>query len=132
MYVCGCMCVCVFLFFILSSSKKKKKKKKHSMVRSNSPLFSKNQTFIQPKEKLACWISSLLSTRYPPSSFSLGNASILPRNSSIDDGRHELKSRGIYLKEIKSTMKPLVISDQERYPMPQVKLERPRFARINY
>ncbi|KAI8092359.1 uncharacterized protein B0P05DRAFT_462702 [Gilbertella persicaria] len=60
-----------------------------------------------------------------------------PRNSSssaviVDDGRDELVYRGIQIKEIKTTLKPLVISDEVRNPMPQVKLERPGFARINY
>ncbi|KAI9273607.1 hypothetical protein BY458DRAFT_555310 [Sporodiniella umbellata] len=49
-----------------------------------------------------------------------------------DDGRDELQYRGIQIKEIKSTMKTLVISDDVRNPMPKVKLERPGFARINY
>lgn len=60
-----------------------------------------------------------------------------PRSSSvsgtrIDDGRDELLYRGIQIKEIKSTLKTLVISDEERFPMPEVRLERPGFARINY
>ncbi|KAG1449142.1 hypothetical protein G6F46_008166 [Rhizopus delemar] len=57
-----------------------------------------------------------------------------PRNSSTlpDDGKDELQYRGIQIKEIKTTLKTLVISDDVRNPMPQVKLERPGFARINY
>ncbi|KAG2200426.1 hypothetical protein INT46_002293 [Mucor plumbeus] len=65
-----------------------------------------------------------------------------PRSSSIsgsrtstttaDDGRDELLYRGIQIKEIKSTLKTLVISDEQRYPMPEVRLERPGFARVNY
>lgn len=59
-----------------------------------------------------------------------------PRTSSVstnvDDGRDELLYRGIQIKEIKTTLKTLVISDQMRCPMPEVKLERPGFARINY
>lgn len=62
-----------------------------------------------------------------------------PRNSSVsspkdisDDGRDELLYRGIQIKEIKTTLKTLVISDQDRCPMPEVRLERPGFARINY
>jgi hypothetical protein len=63
-----------------------------------------------------------------------------PRSSSVssskivvaDDGRDELAYRGIQIKEIKTTLKTLVISDEVRYPMPEVKLERPSFARINY
>lgn len=59
-----------------------------------------------------------------------------PRNSSVsgtpDDGRDELLYRGIQIKEIKTTLKTLVISDQARNPMPEVRLERPGFARINY
>lgn len=66
-----------------------------------------------------------------------------PRSSSIsgsrtsttttaDDGRDELLYRGIQIKEIKTTLKTLVISDEQRYPMPEVRLERPGFARINY
>lgn len=59
-----------------------------------------------------------------------------PRTSSSasgpDDGRDELLYRGIQIKEIKTTLKTLVISDEARYPMPEVRLERPGFARINY
>jgi hypothetical protein len=59
-----------------------------------------------------------------------------PRTSSVstnvDDGRDELLYRGIQIKEIKTTLKTLVISDQVRCPMPEVRLERPGFARINY
>jgi hypothetical protein len=59
-----------------------------------------------------------------------------PRTSSasagMDDGRDELLYRGIQIKEIKTTLKTLVISDQVRCPMPEVRLERPGFARINY
>ncbi|KAI8991217.1 hypothetical protein BDF20DRAFT_843399 [Mycotypha africana] len=53
-------------------------------------------------------------------------------SSPTDDGRDELIYRGIQVKEIKSTLKTLVISDDIRYPMPEVRLERPGFARINY
>ncbi|CEP08885.1 hypothetical protein [Parasitella parasitica] len=53
-------------------------------------------------------------------------------NVNIDDGRDELLYRGIQIKEIKTTLKPLIISDEQRYPMPEVRLERPGFARINY
>ncbi|KAI8647147.1 hypothetical protein BD408DRAFT_449249 [Parasitella parasitica] len=53
-------------------------------------------------------------------------------NAQIDDGRDELLYRGMQIKEIKTTLKPLVISDEQRYPMPEVRLERPGFARINY
>lgn len=49
-----------------------------------------------------------------------------------DDGRDELMYRGIQIKEIKTTLKTLVISDEVRCPMPEVRLERPGFARINY
>lgn len=57
-----------------------------------------------------------------------------PRKSSCvpDDGRDELMYRGIQIKEIKTTLKTLVISDEVRCPMPEVRLERPGFARINY
>ncbi|KAF7725210.1 hypothetical protein EC973_000376 [Apophysomyces ossiformis] len=50
----------------------------------------------------------------------------------LDDGRDELLYRGIHVKEIKSTLKTMVIPDNVRNPMPEVKLERPGFARINY
>ncbi|CEG84980.1 hypothetical protein RMATCC62417_18720 [Rhizopus microsporus] len=55
-----------------------------------------------------------------------------PKAVMIDDGKDELMYRGIQIKEIKTTLKTLVISDEVRHPMPQVKLERPGFARINY
>jgi hypothetical protein len=61
-----------------------------------------------------------------------------PRSSSTwpktpdDDGRDELVYRGIQIKEIKTTLKTLVISDEVAHPMPKVNLERPGFARINY
>ncbi|KAG0174909.1 hypothetical protein DFQ29_007321 [Apophysomyces sp. BC1021] len=51
---------------------------------------------------------------------------------TLDDGRDELLYRGIHVKEIKSTLKLMVIPDDVRNPMPEVKLERPGFARINY
>lgn len=50
----------------------------------------------------------------------------------LDDGKDELLYRGIQIKEVKATLKTLVISNHVRCPMPQVKLERPQFAYINY
>ncbi|KAI8381415.1 uncharacterized protein BYT42DRAFT_566447 [Radiomyces spectabilis] len=50
----------------------------------------------------------------------------------IDDGRDELAYRGIQIKEIKTTLKTMVIPNQVTRPMPEVKLERPGFVRINY
>jgi hypothetical protein len=50
----------------------------------------------------------------------------------LDDGKDELQYRGIQIKEVKATLKTLVISEHVRCPMPQVKLERPQFAYINY
>ena len=58
-----------------------------------------------------------------------------PRQSSscvLDDGRDELVYRGIQIKEVKTTLKTLVIPDQISHPMPEVKLERPSFARVSY
>jgi hypothetical protein len=58
-----------------------------------------------------------------------------PRSSSsatVDDGLDELAYRGIQIKEIKTTLKPMVIPANVTNPMPTVKLERPGFARINY
>ncbi|KAI8330617.1 hypothetical protein BC941DRAFT_440303 [Chlamydoabsidia padenii] len=56
-----------------------------------------------------------------------------PRSSStVDDGLDELAYRGIQIKEIKTTLKPMVIPSNVANPMPTVKLERPGFARINY
>ncbi|KAI8885172.1 hypothetical protein K501DRAFT_180544 [Backusella circina FSU 941] len=62
-----------------------------------------------------------------------------PRSSSSawpktpdDDGRDELVYRGIQIKEIKTTLKTLIISDEVAHPMPKVNVERPGFARINY
>ncbi|KAL0090041.1 hypothetical protein J3Q64DRAFT_1696428 [Phycomyces blakesleeanus] len=49
-----------------------------------------------------------------------------------DDGRDELIYRGIQIKEIKTTLKTMVIPDHVRNPVTHVKLERPGFARINY
>ena len=61
------------------------------------------------------------------------SSSSSPTKSNIpDDGRDELLYRGIQIKEIKTTLKTLVISDEVRCPMPEVRLERPGFARINY
>ncbi|KAI9469784.1 MAG: hypothetical protein EXX96DRAFT_587443 [Benjaminiella poitrasii] len=59
-------------------------------------------------------------------------SSSVPSHINIDDGREELLYRGIQIKEIKSTLKPFVITDEARFPLPEVKLERPGFARINY
>jgi hypothetical protein len=68
----------------------------------------------------------------PRSSFA--SSPTTPRTPDIqfDDGRDELLYRGIQIKEIKSTLKTLVVSDQERNPMPVVRLERPGFARVSY
>ncbi|KAI9023737.1 hypothetical protein CLU79DRAFT_718508 [Phycomyces nitens] len=49
-----------------------------------------------------------------------------------DDGRDELIYRGIQIKEIKTTLKTMVIPDHVRNPLNHIKLERPGFARINY
>ncbi|KAI9318696.1 hypothetical protein BX666DRAFT_1876871 [Dichotomocladium elegans] len=51
---------------------------------------------------------------------------------NVDDGRRELLYRGIRVKEIKTTLKTMVIPHDVENPMPQIKLERPGFARINY
>ncbi|CAO3590587.1 unnamed protein product [Absidia cylindrospora] len=58
-----------------------------------------------------------------------------PRSSCstvVDDGRDELAYRGIHIKEIKTTLKPMVIPTNVTHPMPIVTMERPGFARINY
>ncbi|ORY98595.1 hypothetical protein BCR43DRAFT_487803 [Syncephalastrum racemosum] len=49
-----------------------------------------------------------------------------------DDGRAELMYRGIRVKEVKTTLKTMIIPHEVENPMPQIKLERPSFARINY
>ena len=51
---------------------------------------------------------------------------------SIDDGRRELLYRGIQVKEMKTTLKTMVIPHEVENPMPKVELQRPGFARINY
>ncbi|KAI8146914.1 hypothetical protein BJV82DRAFT_596994 [Fennellomyces sp. T-0311] len=51
---------------------------------------------------------------------------------SVDDGRNELMYRGIRVKEIKTTLKTMVIPHEVENPMPKVNLQRPGFARINY
>ncbi|KAI8327459.1 hypothetical protein BD560DRAFT_457215 [Blakeslea trispora] len=57
-----------------------------------------------------------------------------PRHSShlVDDGLDELVYRGIQIKQVKTTLKTLVIPDEVSHPMPEIKLERPSFARISY
>ncbi|KAI9260580.1 hypothetical protein BDA99DRAFT_512488 [Phascolomyces articulosus] len=59
---------------------------------------------------------------------------IMEENSepSVDDGRRELMYRGIQVKEIKTTLKTMVIPHEVENPMPKVELQRPGFARINY
>lgn len=52
-------------------------------------------------------------------------------NSEFDDGLDELMYRGIKVKEIKSTLKTMVVPNEVKNPMPVVKLQRPGFARIN-
>ncbi|KAI8060974.1 hypothetical protein BC940DRAFT_370913 [Gongronella butleri] len=69
--------------------------------------------------------SSTSSTSSPRSSSSLAT-------TPVDDGLDELVSRGIQIKEIKTTLKPMVIPNAVSNPMPEVKLERPGFARISY
>ncbi|KAI9490372.1 hypothetical protein BDB00DRAFT_875421 [Zychaea mexicana] len=51
---------------------------------------------------------------------------------SVDDGRNELLYRGIRVKEMKTTLKTMVIPHEVENPMPKVELQRPGFARINY
>ncbi|KAG2224880.1 hypothetical protein INT45_010829 [Circinella minor] len=51
---------------------------------------------------------------------------------SVDDGRRELMYRGIQVKEMKTTLKTMVIPHEVENPMPKVELQRPGFARINY
>ncbi|KAI8575384.1 hypothetical protein K450DRAFT_262160 [Umbelopsis ramanniana AG] len=46
-------------------------------------------------------------------------------------GLKDLVDRGIHVKEIYTTMKTMVVPDEILNPMPSIKLERPRFARIN-
>lgn len=48
------------------------------------------------------------------------------------DGFEELVDCGIRVKEIKTTLKTMVIPHEVENPMPQVKIQRPGFARINY
>ncbi|ORX45072.1 hypothetical protein DM01DRAFT_252008 [Hesseltinella vesiculosa] len=66
------------------------------------------------------------------------SSSSSPRSSSsmvttpVDDGLDDLVSRGIQIKEIKTTLKPMVIPKAISNPMPEVKLERPGFAKISY
>lgn len=55
-----------------------------------------------------------------------------PSEEDIDDGKRELMYRGIPVKEIKTTLKTMVVPHEVERPMPNVKIERPSFARINY
>lgn len=55
-----------------------------------------------------------------------------PSEEDIDDGKRELMYRGIRVKEIKTTLKTMVVPHEVERPMPNVKIERPSFARINY
>ncbi|ORZ13126.1 hypothetical protein BCR42DRAFT_419235 [Absidia repens] len=74
--------------------------------------------------------SSTTSSPRSSSSATAGTSSVV--TTPVDDGLDELAYRGIQIKEIKTTLKPMVIPSNVTNPMPTVKLERPGFARINY
>ncbi|KAI8096251.1 uncharacterized protein BX664DRAFT_323461 [Halteromyces radiatus] len=97
-----------------------KKKKEDEQSKRRFSLFTwKKQQEEESQEEASVSSSSSLSS---------------PRSSSsqVDDGLDELSYRGIQIKEIKTTLKPMVIPANVTNPMPTVKLERPGFARINY
>ncbi|KAI8575265.1 hypothetical protein K450DRAFT_262501 [Umbelopsis ramanniana AG] len=49
-----------------------------------------------------------------------------------ENGMRELEYRGITVKEIKGTLKTMVIPDNVKNPMPESKIQRPGFARVIY
>ncbi|KAH8549571.1 hypothetical protein BGW37DRAFT_522236 [Umbelopsis sp. PMI_123] len=76
-----------------------------------------------------------------PSRFTLfsrrsGNSVPTKENKPIEDGDEngmkELEYRGITVKEIKGTLKTMVIPDNVKNPMPESKIQRPGFARVIY
>ncbi|CAO3583375.1 unnamed protein product [Absidia cylindrospora] len=79
---------------------------------------------------LSSSVSSTTSSPRSSSSAAAGTSSVV--TTPVDDGLDELAYRGIQIKEIKTTLKPMVIPSNVTNPMPTVKLERPGFARINY
>ncbi|CDH50895.1 predicted protein [Lichtheimia corymbifera JMRC:FSU:9682] len=80
--------------------------------------------------------SSSTTTTTPPETSKKINDAIVeeprPSEEDIDDGKRELMYRGIRVKEIKTTLKTMVVPHEVERPMPNVKIERPSFARINY
>ncbi|KAI8637628.1 hypothetical protein BD408DRAFT_424255 [Parasitella parasitica] len=53
-------------------------------------------------------------------------------NSVYDDGKDELIYHGISVNEIKTTLNPMVVSTKFNSNIPEIRLQRPHFARINY
>ncbi|KAG2189504.1 hypothetical protein INT44_004646 [Umbelopsis vinacea] len=82
-----------------------------------------------------------LSGATPPSRFTLfsrrsGNNVPTKENkiteNEDENGMKELEYRGITVKEIKGTLKTMVIPDNVKNPMPESKIQRPGFARVIY
>ncbi|KAI7907022.1 uncharacterized protein BX663DRAFT_494541 [Cokeromyces recurvatus] len=112
-----------------SSSSSSQNKKQQSNYCSTSPLSSSSPT---TPDHLFEGSSITLSDDEDPLSSPRISSTTFNSHIMIDDGRDELLYRGIQIKEIKTTLKPLVISNETRFPLPEVKLERPSFARISY
>ncbi|KAK4510533.1 uncharacterized protein ATC70_004964 [Mucor velutinosus] len=104
--------------------------KKSSVAASTSPT-TPTTPGLEPSSPFDSSLDDDNSSQGSPRSSSI-SGSRTSTTTTVDDGRDELLYRGIQIKEIKTTLKTLVVSDEQRYPMPEVRLERPGFARINY
>jgi hypothetical protein len=49
-----------------------------------------------------------------------------------DDGKQELLYRGIQVKEVQTTLDPIIVSTEFTHDYPEITLQRPQFARFNY
>ncbi|KAI8974687.1 hypothetical protein BDB01DRAFT_806094 [Pilobolus umbonatus] len=104
--------------------------------KQQEPDIKKRRLFSNPFKKASTAETDLpddlSESSSPRSSSSVSSPQPTPAEINLDDGRDELLYRGIQIKEIKTTLKPLIITDEDRCPMPTMRLERPGFARINY
>lgn len=71
------------------------------------------------------WTSSVLTT-------TATTATTTKPMRVYDDGKQELLFRGIQLKEVQTTLDPMIVSTEFTHGYPEITLQRPQFARFNY
>ncbi|CEP16658.1 hypothetical protein [Parasitella parasitica] len=135
-----------------SVSSKSSSPASYCLPTDNSDITLENMT-----QLIATAIELSMSKNNELSSFSSGNASIKydnkspkkknnpfsrnllnwgsiakPTTSVLDNGKEELINHGIPVKEIKTTLRPMVVPTEFNHNFPKISLQRPQFARINY